>query len=259
MIRSLATPALLVLLTLAGCSHDDGSAPPSADGVPGPATTAAPGPTPASLPAAAPPTATVTAADKPFDQYRAPADDAVAWVATYYAAAGTPPDYPAVAARLDPRFQETSDAFARRDAVTAIKAKLDAAIAVAKANPYVRLPPVLGTLPDYDLEHGQYDLSPLIGPDLRVRVADGAASVSFAPSPSVATYTPASEADARQLEHAISSNPLGRKVQVTVYGKVIAATLRGGEPQLTVMPSRVVLENYLIGKDPEPLFTATVP
>lgn len=259
MIRSFAIPALLVLLALAGCSHDDGSAPPSVHSNPGSPAAAASGPTPASLPAAAPPTATVTAAEKPFDQYRAPTDDALAWVATYYAVAGTPPDYPAVAARLDPGFQQTSDAFARRDAVAAIKAKLDAAIAVAKANPYVRLPPVLGTLPAYDLEHGHYDLSPLIGPDLRVRVADGAASVSFAPSPGVAAYTPASEADARQLEHAISSNPLGRKVQVTVYGKVFAAKLRGGEPQLTVMPSRVVVENYLIGKDPEPLFTATVP
>lgn len=258
MIRSLATPALLVLLTLAGCSHDDGTATPSVHSAPGPSATAASGPTPASGPATAP-TATVTAADKPFDQYRAPADDALAWVATYYAVAGTPPDYTAVAARLDPKFQQTSDAFAQRDAVAAVKAKLDAVIAVAKANPYARLPPVLGTLPAYDLEHGHYDLLPLIGPELRVRVADGAASVSFAPSPSVAAYTPASEADARQLEHAVSSNPLGRKVQVTVYGKVVAATLRGGEPQLTVMPSRVVLENYLIGKDPEPLFTASVP
>lgn len=256
MIRSLATPALLVLLTLAGCSHDDGSSPPSVHSIPGPATTSATGPTPASVPATAPPTATTTAAEKPFDQYRAPADEALAWVATYYAMAGTPPDYQAVAARLDPAYQNTTDAFARQDAQTRLKARLDQAIAQAKANPYVRLPPVLMRRLAYDVVQHRYDLTPLIGPQHRLTVANGNARVALAANPGLQAYVPASEAEARALEQALSTNPM-QQIDVTIYGKVVPAESMGGDPQITLMPTRVVVANAFVDGSTKPLFTAT--
>jgi hypothetical protein len=242
-------------LLLAACSHTSSdAAPPAAAAPPAPKTVAA---TPAAP--ATPSAATVTAAEMPFEQYQAPGDDALAWVGLYYAVAGTPVDYAAIAARLDPIFRATTDAFAQRDAVAGVKAKLDAAIAAAKANPHVKLSPVVTRMPAYDLTQNHYDLGAFIGPDLRIHIGAGVADVAFAANPSLASYAPANEAEARALEHSIGSNPLGRQVQFTVYGKVVVGALHGGEPQLTIIPTRVVVENYLLGRPPEPLFTATAP
>jgi hypothetical protein len=246
----------LAAAALVGCSS----------GAPNPSATA-PAPAPpvsASGKAASPAVASATSAapavtstERPFDQYRAPAHDALAWAGLYFAVADTPADYKAVAARFDPAFHNTSDAFAQQDAVAKIKPKLDQAIADAKNNPFVQLPPVRMHMPDYDINHGRYDLGPLIGPNLRVRVADGAASVTFAPNSGLAGYTPATEAEARQLEHAIASNPLGRSVEVVVYGRVVSASLRGGEPQLTLVPTRLAVQNALVDGSTQPLFVAT--
>ena len=85
-------------LLLAACSHTSSDASPNAESAPSAPTTAAA--TPAAP--ATPPTVTVTASEKPFEQYQAPGDEALAWVGLYYAVAGTPVDYPAIAARLDP-------------------------------------------------------------------------------------------------------------------------------------------------------------
>lgn len=252
----LRSPLLCVAssLLLAGCSHSgsDTSTPTAA----GPSASTTAGAAPAAP--ATPPAVTVTAGEKLFEQYQAPGDDALAWMGLYYAVAGTPVDYPDIAARLDPTFRATTDAFAQRDAVAGVKTKLDAAIAAAKANPYVKLSPVVTRMPAYDLTQNRYDLGAFIGPDLRIHIGAGVAGVAFAPNASLAAYAPANEAEARALEHNISSNPLGRQIQFTVYGKVVAGSLRGGEPQLTIIPSRVVVENYLLGRSPEPLFTATV-
>ncbi|MDF3982150.1 hypothetical protein P3W23_09130 [Luteibacter sp. PPL554] len=199
----------------------------------------------------------VTSTERSFDQYRAPGHDELAWAGLYFAVADTPADYKAVAARFDPTFQNTSDAFARQDAVARVKTKLDQAIAEAKSKPFVQLPPVRMHMPPYDLAHGRYDLGSLIGPDLRVRVADGAASITFAANPGLADYAPATETEARRLEHTIASNPLGRSVEVVVYGKVVGASLRGGEPQLTLVPTRVAVQNALADGSTQPLFVAT--
>lgn len=199
----------------------------------------------------------VTSTERSFDEYRAPGHDELAWAGLYFAVAGTPADYKAVAARFDPAFQNTSDAFAQQDAVAKVKPKLDQAIAEAKSNPFVQLPPVRMHMPSYDLDHGRYDLRSLIGPDLRVRVADGAASITLAANPGLATYAPATETEARQLEHTIAGNPLGRSVEIVVYGKVMGASLRGGEPQLTLMPTRVAVQSALVDGSNQPLFVAT--
>lgn len=244
--------ALLLVACSSGASSSAEPANPSMAS--GPAAKAAP---PAA--AAAADVARVTASEKPFDAYRAPDGDALAWVGAYYAASGAAPDYPAVAARLDPVFQRTTDAFAQQDAIAGTKTKLDAAIAAAKANPYVRLPPVVARLPGYDLAHQRYDFADLIGPTMGLTVADGAAQIRFAPNPGLSGYAPANEAEARTLEHAIASNPLNRQIQYTVFGKVVGATLNGGTPELTVVPTRVVVENYLLDKPAELLFTATTP
>lgn len=243
---------VVALIALAGCSHEAGAPPASTSATPPPQASAP-------APAAAAEQPAVTAAEQAFDAYRAPDGDALAWVGAYYAASGEAADYRAVAARLDPAFQRTTDAFAQQDAIARTKAKLDAAIAAAKANPYVRMPPVVARLPAYDMAHQRYDFADLIGPTMGLTVADGAAQIRFAPNPALSGYTPANEAGARTLEHVIASNPLNRQIQYTVYGKVVGATLRGGTPELTVVPTRVVVENYLLGKPAEPLFTATTP
>jgi hypothetical protein len=114
-------------------------------------------------------------------------------------------------------------------------------------------------MPGYDVDHARYDLSELIGADHGMHVAEGAASVRFAASPTLATYAPTSEAAARDFEHTLSTNPLSRQVIVTIYGKAVGGTLMGGTPQLTVMPSRVVIENTYADGHTTPLLTATVP
>jgi hypothetical protein len=180
-------------------------------------------------------------------------------VALYYAVSGGPVDFSAVAGRLDPAYQKATDAFVRKDALTAFQSRLDRSIAAASASPYVQLPPVMARMPAYDVDHGHYDLSDLIGAGHGMHVAEGAASVRFADSPSLTRYAPTNESTARDLEHTLSTNPLSRQVIVTIYGKVVGGTLMGGTPQLTVMPSRVVIENTYADGHTTPLLTATVP
>jgi hypothetical protein len=246
-----ALPLFLIASTLAaiGCSKAPDASGPAPSSAANPAAEAAP---PKS--SAAP---TVRADERPFEQYQAPGSDAVAWVAQYYAASGSPINAGAVAARLDPQFQATTDAFARQDATAAMQKRLEAAVSAAKANPFVRLPPMVAHMPDYDVAKGRYDLQAFIGPSMGLDVAHGNAQVGFAPNPGLSGYAPESEAAARTLERAIASNPLGRQVQVTVYGKVVAAQARGGTPDVTIIPTRVVVLNYFVDGHTEPLFVAT--
>ena len=245
--------ALLIseaVVVLAACSHTSN-----------PDATAAPS-LPASPPASAPSTAAsataleATASEHPFEDYRAPGDDAVAWVALYYAASGAPVDYTTLAARLDPAYQKTTDAFKQRDALTALKARLEPAIAAAKASPYVQLPPVRMHRPAYDVAQNSYNLTPLIGPQHRFTVADGNARVALKANPRLVAYTPTDEAEARALEQAMSANPLAQ-VDVIIYGKAVAAAAIGGTPQIALVPTRVVVENAFVNGTVEPLFTAT--
>jgi hypothetical protein len=234
---------------LAACSHRDADAPATSAAGPAHALSAAAPKAPAPSP--------VTANEKPFEQYGTGSPDGLAWVALYYGVSGAPVDYAAVAGRLDPAYQKTTDAFAQRDALASLKARLDPAIAKAKADPYIQLPPVVTRMPAYDVEHGHYDLTTLVGDGHGMTVADGNARVVFAANPGLSAYAPATEADARALEHAIAANPLGREAQLTIYGKVVAAEARGGTPQLTVVPTRVVVLNDFADGHTEPLFTAT--
>ena len=242
--------AVLMLATTA-CSHRDTDQAPTS---PGSATSTPKAPTAAAA-ATAP---IVTAAERPFDAYLKPDDDGLQWVALYYAVSGGPVDYSAVAGRLDPEYQKATDAFVRKDALTAFQARLDRSIAAAKASPYVQLPPVMARMPTYDVDHGHYDLSDLIGAGHGMHVAEGAASVRFAASPALTTYAPINEAAARDFEHILSTNPLSRQILLTVYGKVAGGTLMGGAPQLTVIPSRLVIENTYADGHTTPLLTATV-
>jgi hypothetical protein len=181
----------------------------------------------------------VTAIEHPFDAYVPIAQDGMEWLALYYAVSSAPVDYPAAADRFDPAYQRTSDAFAKRDALNAFKPRLDAAIAEAKANPYRRLPAFLSTLPSYDLDHQTYDLRPLINPDNRLDVAQGEATLAFAPAKSLIAYHPPTEQEARNVEQVLSSNSLGRQVKVTVLGKAVAASLQGNRPLVTFAPAQV--------------------
>lgn len=240
-------------LALAACSPSH-----TADGAAS-GSTGGSAPTPSAAATGAVPTPSVpsvTAAEHPFEAYRAPGDDVLAWVALYYGAGGTPVDYAAVAARVDPAYQSTTDAFAQQDAQARLKARLDPAIAQAKADPYVRLPPVLMRRLTYDLAQRRYDLMPLIGPQHRLTVANGNARVALVSNPGLQAYTPASEAEARALEQALSANPM-QQVDVTIYGKVVAAGAMGGDPQLTVVPTRVVVANAFVDGSTKPLFIAT--
>jgi hypothetical protein len=241
-----------VTLALTACSHHEPDTSLTA-----PAMASSAPPAHSTAPSAGAPT--VTAAERPFDTYLKPDEDGLKWIALYYAVSGTPVDYNAVAARLDPAYQKATDAFVRKDALTAFQARLNQAIATAKASPYVQLPPVMTRMPAYHVDHGHYDLTDLVGADHGMHVAEGAANIRFAASPALATYAPTSEAAARDFEHTLSTNPLSRQILLTVYGKVVGGTLMGGAPQLTVIPSRLVIENTYADGHATPLLTATVP
>lgn len=242
-------PALAAAL-LAACSQGESQAqasPASATELPSTSTSVATG--------AGTTTPAVTAREKPFEAYQAPDHDAVRW-AGLCAAAGTPVDAKVVADQTDPTYQGATDAFAKRDALTAVQARLDRATADAKANPYVRLPPVLTRMPDYDLERGRYDLAPLIGTDQGMRLTEGNARIAYAANPGLTTYA-VPESEARAMEHTLSTNPLARRVDLTVYGKVTGCTLMSGSPALVVTPTRVVLANHFVDGHTTPLLTAT--
>ncbi|APG04848.1 hypothetical protein BJI69_13735 [Luteibacter rhizovicinus DSM 16549] len=243
---------IAVALAVTACSHHE----PDTSSV-GAATAASAPPVHSAAPSTGAPT--VTAAERPFDTYLKPDSDGLQWVAIYYAVSSGPVDYSAMAGRLDPAYQKATDAFVRKDALTAFQGRLDQAIATAKASPYVQLPPVMTRMPGYDVDHARYDFTDLIGADHGMHVAEGAASVRFAASPALTMYAPATETAARDLEHTLSTNPLSRQILLTVYGKVVGGTLMGGTPQLTVVPSRVVIENTYADGHTTPLLTATVP
>lgn len=253
--RALLIAAELALV-LGGCSahHAD----PNADASPTAAASApmSQGDASSTIPSVTSPT--ITATEHPFEAYASVDSDHLAWLALYYAVSHAAVDYAAAADQLDSTYQQTSDAFAKRDALNAFKPRLDAAIAQAKANPYRRLPAFQSTLPGYDLEHQTYDLRPIIGPDNRLDVASGEAVIAFAPSTSLQTYHPATEAEARKTEQVLGSNSLGRRVKVTVLAKAVAATLQG-RPLITFAPARVEFENYAVDGTATPLFTASVP
>ncbi|MDQ7995267.1 MAG: hypothetical protein AAGC76_05370 [Luteibacter sp.] len=233
---------------LAACSQGEPAAPPAAS-------SSAPSPTAVAAPASAPVTPAVIAAEHPFDAYQAPDHDAIRW-AGLCAAVGTPVDPKVVAEQTDRTYQAAADAFAKRDALTVVQARLAQATSEGKANPYVRLPPVLTRMPDYDVDYQRYDLTPLIGKDQGMHIPEGNARIAYAPNPGLAAYAP-SEADARAMEHTLSTNPLARRVDMEVFAKVTGCTLMSGSPALTVTPTRVVLANHFVDGRTTPLFTAT--
>jgi len=224
-------------------------------------TAAAPAPSKGAATAPQPPAKAfqVTAAEKAFTDYAAPDDRALAWVGQYYAVTKTKVDYTAVAQRLDATYRQVSNAFAKRDALAAFKTKLDQAIAEASANPYIRLPPFQADLAPYDLDGQRYALAELLAPDSIVDVANGAAQVRFAPAEALASYAPANEAEARTVEHTLSHEAFPRKVEVTVFGKVVDGELVGGRPRLVVLPARVALTTFSLEGPGRPVLTATVP
>ena len=240
-----------LILGATACSHSE----PSGGAAPKPSATSAPKAKPAEN---ASPTPRVTAAEKPFADYVPIGDDALAWVGQYYAVAGDSVDYAAVAQRLEPTYRNATDTFAKRDALAAFSAKLDKAIADARANPYIRIPPYQAQLPAYDLDHTHYDLSGLISPDSILDVGNSAAQVRMAPAPDLATYAPANEAEARATEKTLSSEPFPRKVVVTVYGKVVSADVRGGQPSITIAPARVEMTTFALNGPTAPVLTVSV-
>jgi hypothetical protein len=201
----------------------------------------------------------VTAAEKAFADYAPMGDEPLAWVGQYYAATGNAVEYPALAQRLDATYRDATDAFAKRDALDAFRRLVDQAIATAKANPYIRIPPYQTQLGSYDLDRGHYDLGPLLSPDNVLDVGSGAAQVRFAPAGPLASYAPASEAEARAAEKNLSTEPFPRKVQVAVFGKIVGGELRGGMPSLLVLPARVELTTFPLNGPALPVLTATVP
>lgn len=251
--RRIVLPLMAAVGALAACSHPDAgsaSAPtPVSSGSGEAAATAASTPTPAPTPA-------VTAAEQPFDAYQAPDHDAVRWMGLCAAAIGAPADAQVVAEQTDPAYQAATDAFAKRDALAAVQARLERATIEGKAHPYVRLPVVLTRMPDYDVDHGRYPLAPLVGEGQGIRITEGNARVTYAANPGLTFYA-APEPDARAMEHTLSTNPLTRRVDMVVYGKVTGCSLMSGSPALVVTPTRVVLTNHYVDGHTTPLLTAT--
>lgn len=147
---------VLVAVVLTACSQPEAGNP----AAPRPATAATTAPPPYPPGATAP---AVTSAEKPFEAYQGPDHDPGSWMSLCAAVTGTPADAKVVAAQTDAAYQAATDAFAKRDALAAVQARLDRATAEGKANPYVRMPLVLTRMPGYDVDHGRYVLAPLIG------------------------------------------------------------------------------------------------
>jgi hypothetical protein len=245
---------LMLAVAMAACSPSE----PPETAIGGAAKPAAPA---VQAPAAKPPSEApkVTAAEKAFADYAPMGDEPLAWVGQYYAATANAVEYPALAQRLDATYRDATDTFAKRDALDAFRRLVDQAIATAKANPYIRIPPYQTQLGSYDLDRARYDLGPLLSPDNVLDVGSGAAQVRFAPAGPLANYAPASEAEARAAEKTLSTEPFPRKVQVAVFGKVVGGELRGGMPSLLVLPARVELTTFPLNGPALPVLTATVP
>lgn len=196
------------------------------------------------------------ASDKPFDAYAQPGTDRIAWLGQVCAAANTPVDYEGLAQRFDEPYASAQDAFAQRDALTAFKTKLDAAIASAKINPYVVVPRFVATVPNYDLKAEHYDLSLTIGTNVQVGVADRAVAVRFVAN-GLDAYRPADEAEARRDEQLLSHASLPHQVRATVWGKVVGGAFEGTAPVLTIAPLRLSAVTYDFQGPGQPVFTAT--
>ncbi|EIM04444.1 MULTISPECIES: DUF4852 domain-containing protein [Gammaproteobacteria] len=76
----------------------------------------------------------------------------------YAAFSGLPPDYDKMASAFSSEFRNTSDEFKKHDLMAAIKPKLDAEIANAKAHPYVLLTDDNPGLSHYDFDKKSFQI-----------------------------------------------------------------------------------------------------
>jgi len=190
------TAMTFVLLT--GCS-DDGNPKPVANATPAPANMATAPAAALAVPVAAsalpqPDPAT------PKDRYEA-LQSGNQLMFQYYAHAGLPLDYPAIAGFMSNEYRQTSDSFRQHDLLEALRPRIDAALAHAKSSPYLRMDiDMAGELSAYDFTRKGFDLKTFDDRAFRYFGDNSRYRLEFSNGTRYAFLPAADEAAARTIE-----------------------------------------------------------
>ena len=120
---------------------------------------------------------------------------------SYLALAAMPVNYEEVANHYLPEYSQTSDEFKKNDLLTALKPKINAAIADAKTNRYYKLT-LDNPINKFDFEKKGFPVADFINDSSSTRYySDNAAyQLSFTNTDSFRYLTVSNEADARKIE-----------------------------------------------------------
>lgn len=168
--------------------------------------------------------------------------DALTSIYQYYAVSGQTPPYEKLADRWS-GYSVIQDAFDKRDRLAEITSEINAGIARAKTNPYVKID-FQSEIPKFDFDKGAYPLSEVIGPRTYITPSGNMGTrgyrVMFNQRELFASFAPNGEADAREIESGVSEGM--RQHLVQVYGKIEAAEMRDDRETLLVTPTRVTVQ-----------------
>ncbi|MFS6825731.1 pyridoxamine 5'-phosphate oxidase family protein, partial [Staphylococcus aureus] len=136
--------------------------------------------------------------------------DPISTLGNYYAFAPGPVPYDKEAQTYDQAYQQTSDTFKRHDLLPALQAKIDQAIAAAKAaDGHVRVS-YMAQLGHYDFATHTFtfaipfDSKMYLNPAFPSGGAQSDVNVTFADSPKFNQVTITDEAKAREIEDAVN-------------------------------------------------------
>lgn len=175
----------------------------------------------------------------PAEKYASLELDPISTLGNFYAFAPGPIPYADEAQHYDQAYQQTGDTFKKHDLLPAFQAKVDQAVATAKANDgHVRI--------SYQAQLGHYDFAAhtfafaipfdekvFINPAFPSGGAASDISVTFADSPKFNQVTIADEAKARDIEDAVTK--AGGFVDVSVDAQVVGTKVRQGTQRVLIL------------------------
>lgn len=173
------------------------------------------------------------------DKYAQLELDPISTLGNYYAVAAGPIPYADEAQHFDPAYQETTDTFKRHDLLPAFQAKLDQAVATAKANDgHVRVS-FNAQLGHYDFNAHTFTFAIPFDQKMYLNPAfpnGGAASdvqVTFADSPKFNRVTIPDETKAREIEDAV--NKAAGTVVVDVDAQVVGTKIQSNTLRVLIL------------------------
>lgn len=175
----------------------------------------------------------------PADKYASLELDPISTLGNYYAFAGGTIPYADEAQHYDPAYQQTGDTFKKHDLLPAFQAKVDQAVATAKANDgHVRI--------SFQAQLGHYDFAThtfafnlpfddktYLNPAFPSGGAASDVQVTFQDSPHFNTVTITEEAKARDIEDAVTK--AGGFVDVNVDAQVVGTKVRQGTQRVLIL------------------------